>query len=176
MCPVCPVCSSVGWPLFGCVPRIQWLGHHEYPCHWKLRANDIWPKRFKTEKIVLATGKKNVKKDIDRAGRSLITIESREGHPRLLMTSSFAVHSPPHHHHCLLFISFTLQLTLFLSCRCHQTFCLAYLKTFLWKQFRLKSGGHKKQNKQRWLLVNIFTYMCFDVLSQLALLRFQLVL
>ena len=99
---------------------------------------------LKLKKIVLVTGQKKVKKDIDRAGRSLITIESREGHPRLLMTSSFAVHSPPHHHHCLLFISFTLQLTQFLSCRCHQTFCLAYLKTFLWKQFRLKSGGHKK--------------------------------
>ena len=95
---------------------------------------------LKLKKIVLVTGQKKVKKDKDRAGRSLITIESREGHPRLLMTSSFAVHSPHHHHHCLLFISFTLQLTLFLSCRC----CLAYLKTFLWKQFRLKSGGHKK--------------------------------
>ena len=54
---------------------------------------------LKLKKIVLVTGQKKVKKDIDRAGRSLITIESREGHPRLLMTSSFAVHSPPHHHH-----------------------------------------------------------------------------
>ena len=145
-CPtVCPVCSSVGWPLYRCVPRIQWLvntlnilaiGNSEQII---LDQNDL-----KLKKIVLVTGQKKVKKDIDRAGRSLITIESREGHPRLLMTSSFAVHSPPHHHHCLLFISFTLQLTQFLSCRCHQTFCLAYLKTFLWKQFRLKSGGHKK--------------------------------